>query len=136
MIASIVMGVSIIVLTWIYSLSGPVANLFTQLISVDGLLYAAFYVLTALATVAYYWHRIFNNARNALLVGLLPAGAIAFLCRRAMAVEDEPENMAAPKKKEQPGQLPDPGRTCRYRVLGHRVILTEIFGRNSMRITR
>jgi amino acid transporter len=79
MIASIVMGVSIVVLTWIYLLSGSVANLFTQLISVDGLLYAAFYVLTALAAIAYYWNRIFKNAWDALLVGLLPVGAIAFL---------------------------------------------------------
>jgi amino acid transporter len=79
MIASIVMGVSIIVLTWIYLLSGSIANLFTQLISVDGLLYAAFYVLTALAAIAYYWHRIFTSAWDALFVGLLPVGAIAFL---------------------------------------------------------
>jgi amino acid transporter len=79
MIESIVTGVSIIVLTWVYLLSGSVANLFTQLISVDGLLYAAFYVLTALAAIAYYWHRIFRNAWDALFTGLLPVGAIAFL---------------------------------------------------------
>ena len=45
----------------------------------DGLLYAAFYVLTALAAIAYYRRRIFTNARDALLVGLLPVAATAFL---------------------------------------------------------
>jgi membrane protease YdiL (CAAX protease family) len=46
---------------------------------VDGLLYAAFYVLTALAAIAYYRQHIFRNAWDALFTGLLPVGAIAFL---------------------------------------------------------
>jgi amino acid transporter len=79
MVASIVMGVIITILTWVYLLSGSVANLFSQLISVDGLLYAAFYVLTACAAVAYYRRRIFSNVWDGLLTGLLPAGAIGFL---------------------------------------------------------
>lgn len=79
MIASIIMGVTLIVVTWIYLLSTSVANLFTELISVDGLLYASFYILTALAAIAYYRQRIFSNAWDALLVGILPVGAVAFL---------------------------------------------------------
>jgi hypothetical protein len=67
------------VVAWVYLLSTSVANLFTELISVDGLLYAAFYILTALAVIAYYCHRIVSNAWDALLVGILPVGAIAFL---------------------------------------------------------
>ena len=78
-IASLVMGVTLIVVTWIYLLSTSVANLFTELISVDGLLYASFYILTALAAMAYYRRRIFSNAWDALLVGILPLGAVAFL---------------------------------------------------------
>jgi amino acid transporter len=78
-IASLIMGVTLIVVTWIYLLSTSVANLFTELISVDGLLYASFYILTALAAMVYYRRRIFSNAWDALLVGLLPLGAIAFL---------------------------------------------------------
>jgi amino acid transporter len=78
-VATIIMGATLIVVTWIYLLSTSVANLFTELISVDGLLYAAFYILTALAVIAYYWHRIASNAWDALLIGILPAGAIAFL---------------------------------------------------------
>jgi amino acid transporter len=73
------MGVTLIVVTWIYLLSTSVANLFTELISVDGLLYASFYILTALAAMVYYRRRVFSNAWDALLVGLLPLGAIAFL---------------------------------------------------------
>jgi amino acid transporter len=78
-IASLIMGVTLIVVTWIYLLSTSVANLFTELISVDGLLYASFYILTALAAMVYYRRRIFSNAWDALLVGILPLGAIAFL---------------------------------------------------------
>jgi len=49
------------------------------LIGVDGLLYASFYILTALAVIAYYWSRIVSNAGDALLTGILPVGAVAFL---------------------------------------------------------
>ena len=78
-IASIVMGVALIVITWVYLLSTSVANLFTTLISVDGLLYAGFYILTACAVMAYYWNRIVSNAWDAVLVGILPLAAAGFL---------------------------------------------------------
>ncbi len=78
-IASIVMGVALIAITWVYLLSTSVANLFTTLISVDGLLYAGFYILTAFAVIAYYWHRIVSNAWDAVLVGILPVAAAGFL---------------------------------------------------------
>lgn len=78
-IASVVMGVALIVLTWIYLLSTSVANLFTTLIGVDGLLYAAFYILTALAVVAYYWPRIKRSPWDMLLAGILPLAAAGFL---------------------------------------------------------
>ncbi len=79
MVASLIMGVTLIVVTWIYLLSTSVANLFSELISVDGLLYASFYILTALAAMVYYRRRVFSNVWDALLVGILPLGAIAFL---------------------------------------------------------
>ena len=78
-VASIVMGLILITITWVYLLSTSVANLFTTLISVDGLLYASFYILTALAVIAYYWRRIFSNAWDAVIVGILPVGAAGFL---------------------------------------------------------
>jgi amino acid transporter len=78
-IASIIMGVLLIAITWVYLLSTSVANLFTTLISVDGLLYAGFYIFTAFAVIAYYWTRIVSNAWDALLVGILPLAASGFL---------------------------------------------------------
>jgi amino acid transporter len=78
-VASIIMGITLIVVTWIYLLSTSVANLFSELISVDGLLYASFYILTALAVIAYYWPRIVSNAWDALLAGILPLAAVGFL---------------------------------------------------------
>ncbi|MGO9221879.1 MAG: APC family permease [Streptosporangiaceae bacterium] len=77
--ASIVVGVVLIVATWIYLLSSSIANVFTQLIDVTGLLYAAFYVLTAIAAIVYYRRRIVSNPWDAVLVGILPVGAVAFL---------------------------------------------------------
>ena len=78
-IASIVVGVIVIMITWVYLLSGSIANVFTQLIDVTGLLCAAYYMLTALAAIVYYRRRIFSEPWDALLAGVLPAGAIAFL---------------------------------------------------------
>jgi len=79
MVASIVAGVTLIAVLWVYLLSGSVANLFTTLISVDGLLYASFYILTALAVIAYYWNRVISNVWDAIFVGILPVGAAGFL---------------------------------------------------------
>jgi amino acid transporter len=77
--ASIIIGITLIAVTWVYLLSNSIANAFTQLISVTGLLCAAYYILTALAAMVYYRRRIFSNAWDALLVGILPLGAVAFL---------------------------------------------------------
>jgi hypothetical protein len=63
----------------VYLLSGSIANVFTQLIDVTGLLCAAYYMLTALAAIVYYRRRIFSAPWDAMLAGVLPAGAIAFL---------------------------------------------------------
>jgi amino acid transporter len=78
-IASVVVGITLIAVTWVYLLSGSVANVFTQLIDVTGLLYAGFYILTALAAVVYYRRRVFTRALDALMVGILPIGAAVFL---------------------------------------------------------
>lgn len=77
--ASIVVGVTLIAATWVYLLSDSIANVFTQLIDVTGLLYAAFYILTALSAITFYRRRVFGNAWDAMLVGVLPFGACVFL---------------------------------------------------------
>ena len=78
-VASIVVGMILIAVTWVYLLSSSIANAFTALIDVSGVLYASFYLLTALSAIAYYRRRIFSNAWDAMLVGILPLAAAAFL---------------------------------------------------------
>ncbi len=78
-IATVVIGLVTIAATWAYLLSGPVSNLFTQLINVTGLLFAAYYILTAVATIAYYRRRLISNPWDGLMAGLLPLAAAGFL---------------------------------------------------------
>jgi amino acid transporter len=63
----------------VYLLSSSIANAFTQLIDVTGLLYAGFYILTAISAMVYFRRRILSNAADLVLVGILPLGAAAFL---------------------------------------------------------
>ena len=62
-----------------YLLSSSIANAFTQLIDVTGVLYASFYILTALSAIVYYRRHVFSNAWDAVLIGILPLGAAGFL---------------------------------------------------------
>ena len=77
--ASILVGVLIIGLTWVYLLATSVQNAFNDVVAVTGLLFAIFYILTALATIVYYRGRVFTKVRDAVLLGLLPLGAAGFL---------------------------------------------------------
>jgi amino acid transporter len=78
-IGTTIIGVILIAATWAYLLSSSIANVFSTVVSVTGLLFATFYALTALAAIAYYRRRIFSNAWDALLVGILPLGSAVFL---------------------------------------------------------
>jgi amino acid transporter len=78
-VASVVVGVVLIAVTWVYLLSSSIASAFTQLINLTGVLYASFYILTALSAIVYYRRRIFSNAWDAVLVGVLPLAAAGFL---------------------------------------------------------
>jgi amino acid transporter len=78
-IASVVVGVLLIALTWVYLLATSVQNAFYDVIDVTGLLFAIFYILTALATIVYYRRRVFGGAWDFLILGLLPLGAAGFL---------------------------------------------------------
>jgi hypothetical protein len=46
---------------------------------VTGQLFAIFYILTALAMMVYYRRRVFGNARDFVILGVLPLGAAGFL---------------------------------------------------------
>jgi amino acid transporter len=78
-IASIVIGMILIAVTWVYLLASSVANAFTALIDVSGVLYASFYLLTATSAIVYYRRRIFSNVWDGVLVGILPLAATGFL---------------------------------------------------------
>ena len=65
--------------TWVYLLATSVQEAFTDVVDVTGLLFAIFYALTALATIAYYRRRIFSSPADAITLGILPLGAVAFL---------------------------------------------------------
>jgi hypothetical protein len=66
-------------LIWVYLLGTSVQNTFGDLLSVSSWLTIGFYLLTALALMAYYRRRIFTSGRDAVTLGLLPLGAAAFL---------------------------------------------------------
>jgi amino acid transporter len=77
--ASVLTGLLLIALTWVYLLATSVQNAFNAVVDVSGLLFAAFYVLTALATIVYYRRRVVASAWDALVLGILPVAAAAFL---------------------------------------------------------
>ena len=77
--ASVVVGILLIALTWVYLLATSVQNAFNDVIAVTGQLFAIFYIMTALAMIVYYRRRVFGSARDALILGLLPLGAAGFL---------------------------------------------------------
>ena len=91
--ASIVFGAVVIALAWVYLLVTSVQNAFTYVVNLTGLLFALFYILTALAGAAYYRRRIASNARDAVTVGILPLASAGFL--GWMVVKDMMQSPAA-----------------------------------------
>jgi amino acid transporter len=77
--ASITVGVLLIALTWVYFLTSSVQTAFGDVIAVTGLLFAIFYILTALATIVYYRRRVLSSVWDFVFLGLLPLAAAAFL---------------------------------------------------------
>jgi putative Ca2+/H+ antiporter (TMEM165/GDT1 family) len=76
----------------VYLLSVVAANVFDNLISLTGIVCAAFYALTALSAIVYYRCRVFSNWWDGLLVGILPFLAAGFL---AWMIEQAPEQAPA-----------------------------------------
>jgi len=77
--ASVLVGVVLVAVTWVYLLATSVQNAFDDVVNVSGLLFGAFYILTALATVVYYRRRILASAWDAVVLGILPLTAAVFL---------------------------------------------------------
>jgi mannose/fructose/N-acetylgalactosamine-specific phosphotransferase system component IID len=89
-VASVVVGVLIIAATWTYILATSAQAIFGEVVSLAGLLAAAFYILTALATIAYYRRRVFSNVLDAVILGILPlaAGFLGWIILKS--VQNEP----------------------------------------------
>jgi amino acid transporter len=77
--ASILFGVLVVGLAWVYLLATSVQNAFTSVVNVTGLLFSIFYVLTAIASMVYYRRRVFSGVWDFLTLGLLPLGSAGFL---------------------------------------------------------
>jgi amino acid transporter len=77
--ASVLVGLLILGLSWVYLLTTSVQNTFNDVVAVAGLLFAIFYILTALATIVYYRRRILTSVWDALILGILPVAAAGFL---------------------------------------------------------
>jgi amino acid transporter len=78
--ASVVVGVLIIAFSTIYYLvTSSVQNAFYDVIDVTGFLFSIFYIMTAVAAMAYYRRRIFRGFSDFITVGLLPLAAAVFL---------------------------------------------------------
>jgi amino acid transporter len=78
-VASVVIGVLLIGIFWVYMLATSVENAFYDVIDTTGLLFAIFYVMTALATIVYYRRRVIGSVRDFFILGVLPLGAAGFL---------------------------------------------------------
>ena len=78
-LASVAVGLVLLGITWTYLLATSLTSAFGDVIAVTGLLYAAFYILTALAAITYYRRRVLSTVRDAVILGILPLGAAGFL---------------------------------------------------------
>ena len=93
--ASILTGLLLIALTWLYLLASSVQAAFNAVVAISGLLFGAFYILTALATIVYYRRRVLASPRNALVLGILPlaaAGFLAWIIARAVQTAPPSQN--------------------------------------------
>jgi amino acid transporter len=69
----------VVALAWVYLLATSVQNTFNDVVGITGLVFALFYVLTGLASIAYYRRRIFSRPQDAVVLGALPIASAGFL---------------------------------------------------------
>lgn len=92
--ASLVVGFLLVILAWVYLLANSVQTAFGYILDLTGILFAVFYVLTAIATIVYYRRRVLSGAVEAITLGILPLAAAAFLVWmvvKALMEKDAPE---------------------------------------------
>ena len=86
-VASIVVGLSIVGLAWIYMLATSVQSAFKDVVAVAGILFALFYICTAFAAIVFYRRRVLSSVKNMVTLGALPSGGrrVPRLDRRQVA---------------------------------------------------
>jgi amino acid transporter len=77
--ATVVFGGAVVALAWVYLLATSVQNAFNDVVDITGLVFALFYVLTAMAVVVYYRRRVFSGVWDGLMLGILPIASAGFL---------------------------------------------------------
>jgi amino acid transporter len=93
--ASLVFGLVVVALAWVYLIATSVQNAFTYVVDLTGLLFAIFYVLTGLAAVVYYRRRVFSNVRDGLFLGVLTlasAGFLVWMVEKSLSTAPAAEN--------------------------------------------
>jgi amino acid transporter len=78
-VASIAFGLVVTALAWVYLLATSVQNAFSYVVDLTGILFAIFYIVTALACVVYYRRRVISNGWDTIMLGILPLGSAGFL---------------------------------------------------------
>jgi amino acid transporter len=78
-VATVLSGVVLIALAWVNLLTTSVQGAFNNVLNETGILYATFYMLTALAAIVYYRRRVVSSVSDAITLGILPLGSIVFL---------------------------------------------------------
>jgi amino acid transporter len=77
--ASVLTALFVIVIVVVYLLATSVQNAFNDIVDLSGQLFAAFYILTAMATIVYYRRRVVSSVKDAITLGILPLAAAGFL---------------------------------------------------------
>jgi amino acid transporter len=78
-VASIAFGLVVTALAWVYLLATSVQNAFSYVVDLTGILFAIFYIVTALACMVYYRRRVISNGWDTIMLGILPLGSAGFL---------------------------------------------------------
>ena len=92
--ASIAFGLVVTALAWVYLLATSVQNAFSYVVDLTGILFAIFYIVTALACIVYYRRRVASNAGDTIMLGILPfasAGFLAWMTEKSVAAAPWPE---------------------------------------------
>ena len=109
-------------------------NAFDDVVAVTGVLFAVFYILTALATVVYYRRRVASSAWDAFSLGALPAAAAGFLgwivvksLQAAPAAQIDQVSVLSPRCSQAPSprQVDSPARSGACSDLAELIIRAE-----------